>query len=292
MIDPLIGSTLLGVGGSLVSSGLNQLFNKGSSAKAYSRQRNLMALEQQYARANWQMENAYNSPQAQMQRLKAAGLNPDLIYGNGAAGLQGGSVGDPGTGSSPQQAPADFDLAAGVMTALQAESLALDNEEKRQSLKAKKDKYENLVEEGVDENGDPVVTLYAPTNYWQDERKAHRMTLKQQATAIEDATLRLEILRATAPALKQMTNEQLNSLIEDVKAKRISNVIAEGEKAVYERYGIKSDDSNYVATLARMCMRNPDALAHVLDAVVLSAKKGISHAVDGLIAGYEKVIHK
>jgi len=29
----------------------------------------------------WNMQNAYNSPEAQMGRFKAAGLNPNLIYG-------------------------------------------------------------------------------------------------------------------------------------------------------------------------------------------------------------------
>ncbi len=31
----------------------------------------------------WNMQNAYNAPTAQMQRLKEAGLNPNLVYGNG-----------------------------------------------------------------------------------------------------------------------------------------------------------------------------------------------------------------
>lgn len=34
--------------------------------------------------ADWHMQNAYNSPAAQMQRLKDAGLNPHLVYGTGA----------------------------------------------------------------------------------------------------------------------------------------------------------------------------------------------------------------
>lgn len=42
----------------------------------------------------WQMENEYNSPEMQMQRLKDAGLNPHLVYGQGAT-AQGGSIGSP-----------------------------------------------------------------------------------------------------------------------------------------------------------------------------------------------------
>lgn len=33
---------------------------------------------------NWKLQNEYNAPTAQMDRLKAAGLNPNLIYGSGA----------------------------------------------------------------------------------------------------------------------------------------------------------------------------------------------------------------
>lgn len=40
---------------------------------------------------NWNRENMYNSPAAQMQRLKEAGLNPNLVYGNGATAT-GGSI--------------------------------------------------------------------------------------------------------------------------------------------------------------------------------------------------------
>lgn len=45
---------------------------------------------QQYERekfdnlAQWHRQNEYNSPQAQMERLQLAGLNPNLVYGKGA----------------------------------------------------------------------------------------------------------------------------------------------------------------------------------------------------------------
>lgn len=37
-----------------------------------------------WALEDWNNQNAYNSPTAQMERLKAAGLNPNLVYGKGA----------------------------------------------------------------------------------------------------------------------------------------------------------------------------------------------------------------
>lgn len=42
----------------------------------------------QWALEDWQSQNEYNSPRAQMQRLQEAGLNPNLVYGTGAATAQ------------------------------------------------------------------------------------------------------------------------------------------------------------------------------------------------------------
>lgn len=46
----------------------------------------------------WKRENAYNSPAAQMERLRQAGINPHLAYGNGSIANESGSM-------APYQAP-------------------------------------------------------------------------------------------------------------------------------------------------------------------------------------------
>lgn len=48
-------------------------------------QKDINKENQQWALAAEERERAYNSPVAQMQRLKDAGLNPNLIYGSGAS---------------------------------------------------------------------------------------------------------------------------------------------------------------------------------------------------------------
>ena len=48
----------------------------------------------------WHRNNAYNHPAAQMQRLKSAGLNPDLLYGQNAGGAMGNSS-SPAQGTQP-----------------------------------------------------------------------------------------------------------------------------------------------------------------------------------------------
>lgn len=55
------------------------------SEKMYEKQRD-------DAREDVRKERLYNTPQAQMQRLQAAGLNADLMYGNGASGLVNAAI--------------------------------------------------------------------------------------------------------------------------------------------------------------------------------------------------------
>lgn len=52
----------------------------------------------------WNMQNAYNTPEAQMQRFKDAGLNPNLIYGRGSEG-NAGSINVPSQGHFNPKAP-------------------------------------------------------------------------------------------------------------------------------------------------------------------------------------------
>lgn len=301
-MDPVIGSTLLGVGGSLVSSGLNQLFNKGSSNKAYQRQKNLMALEQQYARANWQMENAYNSPVAQMERLRAAGLNPDLIYGHGAAGLQGGTVGDPGTGSAPVQAPANFDLLSNVGAGMQLELASkdlerkdqdierakLENEDLRQDLAAKSKEYKNEGDADfkftLDGDGKfitvPTSANPPATNYWQEKRAMHRQQLNSMELDNDSKKHYLSILIDSEPWLRNMSLYQLKNLQADVESKEIANKIANGELDLYERYGINKDDKNAVTSLLRIALRDPDAFSRILDGLIDAFGRTGKHSIE------------
>lgn len=109
-MDPLTGFSLAG-------AAISPIANAISGAQNYKNQRKLMWLQsdlnQQAAEwqnqtniANWQMQNEYNTPANQMQRLIDAGLNPNLMYGNGSAAtgnadnVQGASAGSTGLGHS------------------------------------------------------------------------------------------------------------------------------------------------------------------------------------------------
>ena len=100
-----VGAAIIGGLGSIVGSAI------GANAQ---RQANIQNMQLAKYQNNWQtaendkawnrsiemwnMQNQYNSPTAQMSRLRQAGLNPNLVYGSGVTGNN--------AGSAPQYQPA------------------------------------------------------------------------------------------------------------------------------------------------------------------------------------------
>lgn len=70
-----------GIASSFLNAGSQRRTNRDSQAW----NEKMFELQGQRDMANWHMTNEYNSPQAQMKRLQEAGLNPNLVYGNGSA---------------------------------------------------------------------------------------------------------------------------------------------------------------------------------------------------------------
>lgn len=66
-------------------STIGDFFSGGKSIRnQINAQKELADYQFQLNQQQWAAENEYNSPGAQMQRLKSAGLNPNLVYGSGA----------------------------------------------------------------------------------------------------------------------------------------------------------------------------------------------------------------
>ena len=87
---PIVGSVI-----NAVSQGVQNKKARQFAERMYNTQRS-------DALADWRMQNDYNSPAAQMARLKSAGLNPNLVYGNGAEAT---SSSMPRAAQSPGWAP-------------------------------------------------------------------------------------------------------------------------------------------------------------------------------------------
>lgn len=105
----MLGAFILG-GASLLGSALGARSNSKTNAAnmelaRYQNEWQTQENEKAFQRSvhMWNLQNEYNSPTQQMARLRSAGLNPNLVYGNGVVGNS--------AGSAPQYEPADIERA-------------------------------------------------------------------------------------------------------------------------------------------------------------------------------------
>lgn len=100
------------VNGLLDRNAQNANIDKQIEAQAVENQKtreynlNLAKMQNQWNLEQWNRENEYNTPLQQRQRLAEAGLNPDLMYQNGASGLTAAS--SPTMTSGSPATPQDF----------------------------------------------------------------------------------------------------------------------------------------------------------------------------------------
>lgn len=84
---------------SKVGGAASGLFNIGSTLIQNNQQKKAQQREFANNKEMWNLANQYNTPEMQMNRLKEAGLNPHLVYGNGSV------TGNTSTQTPKYQAP-------------------------------------------------------------------------------------------------------------------------------------------------------------------------------------------
>lgn len=132
------GKSFLPDAGGVIGYGLGFL----SDTINYYRQKKLMKLQNDYNVAQWNRQNEYDSPAAQMQRLQAAGLNPDLVYSQLGNGQPAQMMATEQNVSSGHGAA---DYAKGVAASAQMRQLALQERSVDSQIKLNEslaDKYE------------------------------------------------------------------------------------------------------------------------------------------------------
>lgn len=111
---------------------------------------NLAKQQNQWSIEQWNRENAYNTPSAQMERAKAAGLNADMLYGNGT--LQNAAASSPQMTSGAPATPMDWSALGGKRTIGDALATSLSNEMARAQIDAvKADTKKTLADAGLSE---------------------------------------------------------------------------------------------------------------------------------------------
>lgn len=138
----------LGFVGNLGGSVAGGLFSANQAKKNRAFQERMYKQQYQDSIDFWKMQNEYNLPSAQLQRLKDAGLNPLLMYGDG--GVQNVAQSQAQLPNAPHGAQAQassfntrIDMANLALVEAQADALRADAEAKRQEVSESQSREEN-----------------------------------------------------------------------------------------------------------------------------------------------------
>ena len=153
-IDPIslaaAGTGVLQSFGNIFTAGKNRKFQQEENEKQRSWSNEMFDKQNKRDIDFWNMQNAYNDPLAQMQRLDNAGLNPHLVYGNGADTQAGPiathSAPQPNT-KAPQLPPLGDAIAGGLFSFLdvqQKKANVARTEAETQSINANTENREFL----------------------------------------------------------------------------------------------------------------------------------------------------
>lgn len=116
----------------------NYAVQVASNKRQFKYQKEALKLQDQYNRDLWDYQNAYNTPQAQMDRLKAAGLNPRLMYGSGGAATGNAGPISPAEIPTQQAASAQLpDFMGKYLTARQADAQYAATTQNIENMKAR-----------------------------------------------------------------------------------------------------------------------------------------------------------
>jgi len=239
LVAPLImaGSTLLG-------QGINAASQSGMNKKTRQWNESMYGMQRQHALQDWQMQNAYNSPEQQMARLKAAGLNPHLIYGGGP-----GNVSQPvrstDTKSWNPSAP-QFDLGAAAKSALfTGVDLELKNiqrdriQELTQVARQQALNQASQTAKNVQETAKSKFQLQQAESLQGYVAEAAKLGVKQQEANIQSSLTNTQrtTQQIVTEALMQQPNLKL--VLAEIDQRRAN--IAKTEE---ERYNIRQDTRN------------------------------------------------
>lgn len=163
------GATALSTGGQIYAAGKMNKKTRQWNEKMY-------GIQRQDAMNDWNMQNAYNSPEAQMQRFKAAGLNPNLIYGQQN---EGATVRSTDVKSWNPETP---DIQTGVKNSIEAFADYTLQQEQVKNMQAARENMaaDKLVKEATAVN---LLTQGQTMEFDLGQKQRLADTIMQQATA-------------------------------------------------------------------------------------------------------------
>jgi hypothetical protein len=201
--EPISATTagLIMAGTAIAGNGANMIAQGKTNKKSREHAEKMYQWQLADNRYNWDLQNAYNHPAEQMARLKAAGLNPALMYGGGVGNMSAGSI----QGGSPRTSyatPPQLDmgaLAASGQTMINSQRLQNENALTKADIEVKRNQSIKLLTEAES---------IAIDNKTRDELNNRRSTLLHYQAENQYENANLAFSRREAVETMQEPNKQ------------------------------------------------------------------------------------
>lgn len=223
------------IGGSIASAAINAglgIYSLHQQKKENEKTREynlkLAQMQNQWNVEQWQRENDYNLPANQVARLKAAGLNPDLLYGGG---VDNTSATSPQMTAGAAGAPMDWSSLANLSPVnsyldAQLKQAQLDNLREDASSKRTQNRYLDaekqlgikLSEQSYERNRNDIEILLQTID--QNKVKYESMSEQLRLQQIETA-FKADEFQATLDNLAEELKLKRNEVANMVKAKAL-----------------------------------------------------------------------
>lgn len=263
---------------SAVSGAIGGIFGGIKAKKQHKRNKELMALQNQYEidrmnlQANinkqqaeysqglakemydytFQNEAEYNDPKNQKARMEAAGLNPALMYGSSAAGA--GGVAEGSTGGAGAAGPVTAIQPMGLQVALQAES------QKAQIELAQSQAAKNYAEAGK-------ITGIDTEKGRQDIKESESKVLLNEAEAAKT----WEELKETTEKIKGL---ELDNFVKENTKEAEVNTVAQSLNILYQQAAMNVISAEKGEKENELLKKEIEAFDKKIDALIQEVENG------------------
>jgi hypothetical protein len=232
----MAGASLLGTGITASAQGKMNKKTREWNEKMY-------ALQRGHSLADWTMQNEYNSPAKQMERLKMAGLNPNMVYGKGTIDNQTGSVRSTEVKSWNPESP-KFDLGAAAQAGLSA---YYDVEVKKAQIDNLKAQNTSITNDAILKAAQTAATMQGTEMSKFDlglKSELRQTSLQAAQESLRKLTTDIDISMSANDRAAALNSSNLTEAVERILSSRENRAKTEVEKQQIQQQikNLKSDN--------------------------------------------------
>ena len=222
-------------------------------------QQQMIEDQREWDLAMWNRQNEYNSPASQMDRLRAAGLNPNLLYGNSSTSVSGQANSAPTSGSANMALRANATPLGSTAAFTNMFRTMMDNRRTEQDILLSKQQAALLTSQKT------------------------QLDMQNRQNAIQDLIYQAAIAKMEGQPIDQDVIDRVlkNSIESTALSVEHSNKLLSAEMAQIDKYGTTHHDPTLTAPPTEII--NKTLTAGNLTKSAIAAT--INHVVNGLREG-------